>query len=237
MQNYRGREAIECHERIARYHILCLHALCDNPNFSEQQEMEQLRKVLQSLMEFYKDTKMSSSPLSLPNETEFRAYYALVFLRDHDVSRQIQTLSEDIFFSAPMMRSVQLRCLAQRSNDKFIQNNAEAAANSFVRFFKKVQKSTTFLEACVLETWFGSIRTGAFKALRQALGVKAIQISQVPAATLVKMLGFDDTDQFIAFSNYLGLEVVDDEDGGPKALWFKRSIPWEGFSLPISRLT
>ena len=228
MQNYRGREAIECHERIARYHILCLHALCDNVNFSEQQEMEQLRKVLQSLMEFYKDTKMSSSPLTLPNETEFRAYFALVFLRDHDVSRQLQTLSEDIFFSAPMMRSLRLRCLAQRSNDKFVQNNAEAAPNSFVRFFKEVRKSTTFLESCILETWFGSIRTGALKALRQALGVKAVQVSQVSVSTLVKMLGFDDTEQLIAFCNYLGLEVVYDENEEPRAIWFKRSVPWEG---------
>jgi len=188
-------------------------------------------------MEFYKDTKMSASPLSLPNEAEFRAYYALVFLRDHDVSRQLQTLSENIFFSAPMMRSLRLRCLAQRSNDKFIQNNAEAAPNSFVRFFKEVRRSTTFLEACILETWFGSIRTGAFKALRQALGVKAVQVSQVPVTTLVKMLGFDDIDQFMAFCNYLGLEMVEDDNGEPKAVWFKRSIPWEGGPLAITSLT
>lgn len=239
VQNYRGHEAIECHERIARYHILCLHALCDNPNFSEQQEMEQLRKVLQSLMEFYKDMKMSSSPLSLPNEAEFRAYFALVFLHDHDVSRQLQTLPEDLFFSAPMMRSLRIRSLAQRSNDKFVQNNAEAAPNSFGRFFKDVRRSTTFLEACILETWFGSIRTGAFKALRQALGVKAVQVSQVSVSKLEKLLGFDDTDQLIAFCDYLGLEVIDDS-GEPKAIWFKRVVPLEGqyFILSlISKLT
>jgi len=191
--------------------------------------MEQLRKVLQSLMEFYKDTKMSQSPLALPNETEFRAYYALVFLRDHDVSRQLQTLSEDIFFSPPMTRSLRLRSLAQRGNDKFVQNNAEAAPNSFVRFFKEAQRSATFLEACILETWFGSIRTGALKAFRQALGVKAPQVSQVSVPILVRMLGFDDTEQFIAFCNYLALEVIEGE-GEPKAIWFKRSVPWEGQS-------
>ena len=171
---------------------------------------------------------MSTSPLALPNETEFRAYYALVFLRDHDVSRQLQTLSEDIFFSPPMIRSLRLRSLAQRSNDKFVQNNAEAAPNSFVRFFKEVQRSTTFLESCILETWFGSIRTGALKALRQALGVKALQVSQVPVPILVRMLGFDDTEQFIAFCIYLELDIIEDEAGEPKAIWFKRSVPWEG---------
>ena len=231
VQNYRGREAVDCHERIARYHILCLHMLCDNPNFSEQQEMEQLRKVLQSLMEFYKDTKMSSSPIPSPNEAEFRAYYALVFLRDHDVTRQLQTLPEDIFFSRPMARSLRLRSLAQRSNDKFVQNNAEAAPNSFSRFFKEVQRSATYLESCVLEIWFGSVRTGALKALRQALGVKAVQVAQVPLFILVKILGFDDIGQLIALCDYLNLEIVDDDEGSPKSVWFKRSSPWEGCPL------
>jgi hypothetical protein len=181
-------------------------------------------------MEFYKDTKLSTSPLPLPNEAEFRAYYALVFLRDHDVSRQLQTLSEQLFFSPAMLRSLRLRSLAQKSNDKFVQNNAEAAPNSFVRFFKEVHLSATFLESCVLETWFCSIRTGALKALRQALGVRAVQISQVPASMLVKMLGFDDTEQFIAFCDYLNLELVY-EDTGELKVWFKRSVPWEGITL------
>lgn len=228
VQNYRGREAIECHERIARYHILCLHCLCTNPNFSEQQEMEQLRKVLQSLMEFYKDTKKSSAPFQLLNEAEFRAYYALVFLRDQDVSRQLETLPENIFFSKPMLRCLRLRSLAQRSNDRFVQNNSEAAPNLFNRFFRDLKSSATYLEACVLETWFGSIRTGAFKALRQALGVKALQISQVSVEILVNMLGFDDVEQLIACCNYLGLELVLDEVGEPKAIWFKRNTPLEG---------
>ena len=44
LQNNRGLEAVEAHEIIARYHIMCIHQLCENKNFSEQQEMEQLRK-------------------------------------------------------------------------------------------------------------------------------------------------------------------------------------------------
>jgi len=44
LQNNRGDEAINAHERIARFHILCLHQLCLSKDFSVQQEMEQLRK-------------------------------------------------------------------------------------------------------------------------------------------------------------------------------------------------
>ena len=48
LQNDRGSLAIQCHERIARYHILCLHILRENENFSESQELEQLRKGMPS---------------------------------------------------------------------------------------------------------------------------------------------------------------------------------------------
>ena len=44
LQNYRGVEAVECHERIARYHILCMHELCETTTVSLQQEHEQMRK-------------------------------------------------------------------------------------------------------------------------------------------------------------------------------------------------
>lgn len=47
VQNERGLEAIECHERIARYHIMCLHDLHDKEglgSYQEAQELEQLRK-------------------------------------------------------------------------------------------------------------------------------------------------------------------------------------------------
>lgn len=46
LQNYRGREAIELHEMIARYHIVCSHALCGVEGVTIQQEHEQLRKSI-----------------------------------------------------------------------------------------------------------------------------------------------------------------------------------------------
>lgn len=44
IQSSKGAIAIECHERMARYHIHCLHMLGEEEGFSVQQEMEQLRK-------------------------------------------------------------------------------------------------------------------------------------------------------------------------------------------------
>lgn len=46
LQNIRDITAVQVHERIARFHILCLHEMCelDEGRFSKQQETEQLRK-------------------------------------------------------------------------------------------------------------------------------------------------------------------------------------------------
>ncbi len=44
LQNYRGQEAVDLCEKIARYHILTSHELCDVEGISLQQEHEQMRK-------------------------------------------------------------------------------------------------------------------------------------------------------------------------------------------------
>jgi hypothetical protein len=44
LQNNRGLEAVELHEKIARYHIMTSHILCDVEGVVLQQEHEQLRK-------------------------------------------------------------------------------------------------------------------------------------------------------------------------------------------------
>jgi hypothetical protein len=51
LQNYRGMEAVDLHERIARYHILCSHELCETEGVSLQQEHEQMRKSTPFLRE------------------------------------------------------------------------------------------------------------------------------------------------------------------------------------------
>lgn len=53
LQNIRDKSAVDAHERIARYHILCLHQLCEKEGFSVQQEKEQLFKGTFSLKNFH----------------------------------------------------------------------------------------------------------------------------------------------------------------------------------------
>ena len=171
LQNERGISAVECHERIARYHILCLHILREWKDFSESQELEQLRKgdaqrsapahesqelmgnvirfpppVLQSLNEFYDDARHEG--FECPNEAEFRAYYLITHLRDSDTIRQTELLPPHIFNSRYMQSALRLQSLVLRNNESRGERgrrpaNSEASLNAFSRFFKAVGKDNT----------------------------------------------------------------------------------------------
>ncbi|GAA97493.1 uncharacterized protein L969DRAFT_42828 [Mixia osmundae IAM 14324] len=208
MQHERGPIAIECHERIARYHILCLHVLRDRESFSESQELEQLRKVLQSLNEFYEDALFER--MDCPNEAEFRSYSLIVHLRDSDVIRQTEALPARLFDSQSMQTALRLHSLAQRNNDGRGRRaaNSEACLNHFTRFFKLLQaESTTFLLACLCESHFSDIRRGALKAMMRS---NLSNLPPYPLAVLTRMLGFDSTEECADFCVAFGLGVIDD---------------------------
>ncbi|KAI8443518.1 SAC3/GANP/Nin1/mts3/eIF-3 p25 family-domain-containing protein [Phakopsora pachyrhizi] len=178
LQNERGQIAIECHERIARYHILCLHFLREKEgtgSFQEQQELEQVRKVLQSLNEFYDDFRGSNC--FWPNEGEFRAYYLLTHLRDSDATRATERLPLEVFNDQNLQCAMELQVLAQCGNmtrgPARRPANSPTTLNAFSRLFKKVKSSeTSFLNACLLETHFTDIRIAALKSLRSAQATK-----------------------------------------------------------------
>ena len=95
-QNYIGPEAIDCNERIARIHLLSLHIMArGNIEYSQQQEVEQLNKTLQTLIEIYRDVRNNGG--QAPNEAEFRSYYLLAHMRDSELEREVQTLPDNIF--------------------------------------------------------------------------------------------------------------------------------------------
>ncbi|KAG0262132.1 hypothetical protein BGZ95_004081 [Linnemannia exigua] len=196
LQNSRGMEAIKAHETIARYHILCMHQLCENKSFSDQQEMEQLRKVLTSLQEFYEDMRAEGVPC--PNEAEFRAYHILSHLRDPDMIRQAQQLPFHIFQNPYIQVAAEIHALTRRNNDveRRAKVQSEASPNFFSRFFKLVAgSSTTYLMACLLETNFVEIRKGALKTLNKCY---LDRHNGFPVEDLVTILGFDDAEECIA---------------------------------------
>ncbi|KAF8948070.1 hypothetical protein BGZ47_006615 [Haplosporangium gracile] len=219
LQNNRGLEAIRAHEIIARYHILCMHQLCENKGFSDQQEMEQLRKVLTSLQEFYDD--MRSEGIPCPNEAEFRAYHMLSHLRDPDMIRQAQRLPLHIFRDPYIQVAAEIHALTRRNNDihRRAKIQSEASPNFFSRFFKLVAGApTTYLMACLLEVNFAEIRKGALKAMNKCY---LDQHDGFPVEDLVAILGFDNAEECMANCEEYGLALAMDRN----AVIFGRKDP------------
>ena len=208
VQSDRGWTAIACHERIARYHILCLHwkGGVGADAWSEQQELEQLRKTLRSLIEYYDDQRLLGH--TYPNEAEFRAYNLLLHARDPEALREVELLPCDVF-SAPLLQTaLHLRTLIQRSNmlEKRGQSrNTESTPNMFTRFFRDVARpDVSYLMACLAENLFSSVRVGALKALSPAY---LDRHHGLPLAYVVRMLGMDSEDEASAFLTLVGIEI------------------------------
>lgn len=218
VQSEGGPIAIECHERIARYHILCLHwrGGPGAEGWSEQQELEQLRKTMRSLIEFYDDNrrkfvanKPGSGPQQAsPNEAEFRAYNLLLHLRDPETLREAELLPADIFRSPMVQTAINLRQLAQRSNNlekRGQPRNTEATLNLFSKFFAELRKpNVNYLMACLAENSFSSVRIGAVKAMSKAY---MAQHRGVPMERLQHVLGMDSAEQVVKMATHLGLEL------------------------------
>lgn len=200
LQNIRDITAVAAHERIARFHILCLHEMCEVDRFSMQQELEQLNKVLLSLTEFYNDLREEG--IESENEAEFRAYHLISHIRDQELARQAQTLPIHIFRHPYMKRALELHALSQRNNEimetssrRNKPENIEASQNYYTKLFKLIaDDQTSFLMACMMECHFSDIRKGALKAMNTAYQVKA---SGVPVEHVRRVLAYDSTKQLI----------------------------------------
>ncbi|GAA5937683.1 Sac3p [Sporobolomyces koalae] len=208
VQNVRGYSAIECNERIARYHILALGTLREQTGFSESQELEQLRKVLKSLNEFYDDLRISNPNVSLPNEAEFRSYHLLTHLRDPDIIWSTELLPAHVFSHPSLQTALELHRLAQRSK---LTRGERASPNMFSRFFKLVEsRRVSYLFGCILSTHFNEIRKHAIETLK---GAYLKQHSAFPLRTLTKLLGCDDESDTRNVCEQLGVVVRQDERG------------------------
>ncbi|KAK4517196.1 uncharacterized protein ATC70_000528 [Mucor velutinosus] len=200
LQNIRDVTAVAAHERIARFHIMCLHEMCEVDGFSMQQELEQLNKVLLSLTEFYNDLREEG--IECENEAEFRAYHLISHIRDQELARQAQTLPIHIFKHPYMKRALELHALSQRNNEimetssrRNKPKNIEASQNYYSKLFKMIaDNQTSFLMACMMECHFSDIRKGALKAMNTAYMAR---VSNVPVEHVRRVLAYDSIEQLL----------------------------------------
>ncbi|KAJ9121664.1 hypothetical protein QFC22_002284 [Naganishia vaughanmartiniae] len=213
-------ENIECHERIARFHILAIHEMArlEDAQFLKQ-EAEQLNKTLISLVELYDDQRLDGRTCS--NEPEFRAYQLLSHLNDNEVARTILDLPQDIFNHSYLQLAFTFRALAQRNFDSQkvgSKYNAEISLNFFTRFFKRAKKSDVpFLMACLAHNKFGDIRRAGVRALMRAYpappqgvvlrnGDDPANARVIPTGVFMKLLQCETEAEAMGIADALGVE-------------------------------
>ncbi|KAJ2610461.1 actin cytoskeleton and mitosis protein, partial [Coemansia sp. RSA 1365] len=199
IQNIRDASTVAACERIARFHILSLHVLCGNKDFAEQQDMEQLRNTLKTLIELYDDHRRAGT--HCPNEPEFYAYYIVAHLRDSDAKRVAERLPRHIFTAPVVQQALKLHMLSESSNvvtTRCDPGSLFAAQNLFTQFFRAVASARTPpLMACLAEYRFPSIRRAALKAMCEAFPYQ--EGKEYPLEEFAAMLAFDSAEEVAEF--------------------------------------
>lgn len=220
------RIAVECLERIARFHILSLHQLSNpdnlvNEQFDAHQDREQLNNTLLSLIYYYDDNRHL---LDFPNEAEFRAYCIIFELQSQhpDIEDRMQSWPRALLDDGRIKTAFKLYAAA--GNTIFDQgplkplttfSSAQGNTGSFWGILSS--KQVSYLMACVAEIYFGQVRYMALQALWTAA-------TSAPAGTraknqdwtldeLANVLGFDAEEQAAAFCKEFGLKISTKDDG------------------------
>ncbi|KAB8349639.1 hypothetical protein FH972_023658 [Carpinus fangiana] len=169
--------AVDCYERIARFHIVSLHQLSgpERPydNYDSQQEREQLDKTLLSLIQYYDDYR---GKITLPNEAEFRSYSIIFQIQTStpDLEDRVQTWPKDLATDPRVERALKLYTVSCNSSDPQGPFRRQATAHpiaqaNWAKFWMLIKSSEiSYLMACVAEIYFPYVRRMAINALLEA---------------------------------------------------------------------
>lgn len=232
IQGGRTPIAVECHERIARFHILSLHEsrLGSRPDQDWEAELRSAYSLTLDIAQLNKSSSSTEprSPgyvtqhrftalttlmqyyddfraegVSFPNEAEFRAYRLLLQLRDGDVARRTQHVPYEVFSSPWIQSAMDLRSLAQHPSSGKSQQGLRSVSYVFSRLLKEVkQPSTSFLMACLMETHFMMLRKEALKAMAASYMSKSTSVEKCG-----RLLGFESDEQTVDFIQACGLKL------------------------------
>ncbi|GAV26780.1 hypothetical protein PMKS-000236 [Pichia membranifaciens] len=201
--NYSGVESIDCHEKICRIHILSLHVMsgANDPDYQQQQEVEQFNNSLQTLTHMYDDVRSRGG--FCPNEPEFRAYELLSKIKDTELDRYLQTLPDYIQKAPIVQQTIMLRNLVIHG-----MNNL----NCYYEFFKIIldKSKTTFLMSSLAEIHFNEIRFNALRAMSRSFHSKSKKMPYI--TDISHALGYNDTEQFLETCQLYVLPVFHDDE-------------------------
>lgn len=233
-QNYRKDEAVHVYEKIARFHILAMHRLSGKASFDAFQEMEQLRKTLTSLAEYYKDAAKEGR--FYPSEPEFRAYSIILLARERDIERLISEWPEKVRQSEDVQLAVLYYQMLQRNSmPRGVRRRGlpEVVSNTPATFFRLVRDpKTPYLMACLLEFHFGDVRRmGMNMIVRHYRG----NIKRLTMAFFRKVFAYDSDEAARADLEAHGVEIVRG-NGIPDYVQFDKFFTAGSYSLPRSTI-
>jgi hypothetical protein len=188
--------AVDCLERIARFHILSLHQMAGvkekDFQYDWQQDREQLDRTLVSLMQYYDDSR---SKIPLPNESEFRAYLIVFQLQDPDMEDRVQSWPQDLVRHPRIRKAMKLYAAAGSTASYQGPLRPPAtlpiAQQDWQRFWCLVESdATSYLTACVAEINFNLIRRVALQSLYRSVNQRATADFSVDE--LCDILAFND---------------------------------------------
>ncbi|KAF8063426.1 SAC3/GANP/Nin1/mts3/eIF-3 p25 family-domain-containing protein [Lyophyllum atratum] len=177
MQHSYGAEAIECHDRCARFHILALHFERDRTGFSIALEEQQLMNTLQSLKEFYEDQR---GRYESPTELEMRVYHRLIHIRDQ--KERHEDIPENITSHPVFKLTTDFRLHVQRKSAPISKTSKLVVDAEGMQIFGNLanvlreQGSVVmiYLVACILERLFGKDAIDDIEAIRGGLSIPDI---------------------------------------------------------------
>ena len=215
------RVAIDCFERIARFHLLALHQLShpsrENGGFNHFQEREQLNNTLLSLTYYYDDNRHK---LEMPNEAEFRSYCIVFEIQNlrPDVEDRAQRWPTSLLCDPRVDTALRIHAAATNAHDR--QGPLRPAArfrvaqNNFARFWALVgSKRVSYLLACCAEMYFHYIRTHALRTIYRAYRIGPRRTEDLTLDVVRKMLGFDTETQAERFCAEHGFALPERVDG------------------------
>ncbi|MCJ1378761.1 hypothetical protein MMC17_001860 [Xylographa soralifera] len=214
------RVAIDCFERMSRFHILSLHQLSyqDKVEFDAHQEREQLNNTLLSLMYYYDDSR---SKLTSPNEAEFRAYCIIFEIESQrpDLEDRAQNWPNAVLKDPRIQTALKLHAAAGNTSDSQGPLRPRTAfliaQANYGRFWTIIRSNAVpYLMACTAEIYFNFVRSMALNTIWKAYRRGgAIKLEDWIMGDVMEALGFDTEEQATNFCEEHGFIIGEREDG------------------------
>lgn len=146
-------------EKIARFHVVFIYVLFSEPRFELHLHLEQLKKIIVTLLDLYKKRKHHHIHNNSNNEEEFTSYFILLHLKDKDTFSYVQ----ERFMKGNQQIDTSIDIYELYQRDDFYR---------FLRAFARLD----FLSSCVVLASTRDLWTQIAKSCRQSL-VESIDLS------------------------------------------------------------